>query len=61
MSRKKRGFNTEYISPNQLSIAGFDTEFSHDLDPDNRWVKLSSLIPWDEIVSLYDHSISIVS
>ncbi|HAA22969.1 MAG TPA: IS5 family transposase [Cytophagales bacterium] len=58
MSRKKRGFSTEYVSPNQLSIAGFDTGFSHDLDPDNRWVKLSSLIPWDEIVSLYDHSIS---
>ncbi|HAA22382.1 MAG TPA: IS5 family transposase, partial [Cytophagales bacterium] len=44
--------------PNQLSIAGFETGFSHDLDPNNRWVKLSALIPWDEVVSLYDHSIS---
>ena len=58
MSRKKRGFSTEYVSPNQLSIAGFESPFAKNMDPNNRWVKLSALIPWDEIVSLYDHSIS---
>ena len=45
MSRKKRGFSIEYFSPYQLFMVEFDTGFPHELDPDNRWGKLSSLIP----------------
>ena len=58
MTRKKRGFSPEYVSPSQLTIAGFETPFAQSMDPNNRWVKLSALIPWDEIVSLYDQSVS---
>ena len=36
----------------QLSI--FDFIFPYgDLDPNNRWVKLAELIPWDKIEDLY--------
>lgn len=42
-----------YISPNQLSLEGFQTPFELHLQPSNRWVVLARLIPWDEICSLY--------
>jgi len=55
MSRpsKKRARTHPYISQNQLSIAGFETPFSENLDPENRWVRLAHKIPWDELSNLY--------
>ena len=51
----KKGASTpRYISPNQLTICGFETPFEQKLTSDNRWVKLSKLIPWDKIVRHYD-------
>lgn len=44
----------KYISPNQLTLSGFETPFEQQLTTENRWVKLSELIPWDNIVNLYD-------
>ena len=37
----------------QFSIEDFILPFSGKLDPDNRWVQLASLIPWDEFEEDY--------
>jgi hypothetical protein len=37
----------------QLSIESFHVPFGGTLDPDNRWVLLSSLIPWEELEDTY--------
>lgn len=47
-----------HISPNQFMFDGFETEFEKWLDPDNRWVLLSRLIPWEEWSSAYNMSLS---
>lgn len=51
---KRRAPRSEYTSQNQLSFTGFETPFHNGLDPSNRWVVLSSLIPWDELVNLFN-------
>ena len=50
---KKRAPVPEYVSPNQLTLEGFETPFERKLNPNNRWVVLAHLIPWDEICGLY--------
>ena len=45
-------------SPNQLMFDGFETEFEKWLDPNNRWVVLSRLIPWAELSAAYNMSLS---
>ncbi len=42
-----------YISEKQLSIEEFKTPFQTKLSPDNRWVKLSQVVPWDKFASAY--------
>lgn len=42
-----------YISEKQLSIEEFKTPFQAKLSPQNRWVKLSQVVPWDEFASAY--------
>lgn len=42
-----------YISKKQLSIEEFKTPFNSALSSDNRWVKLSSIVPWDTFAKLY--------
>jgi len=37
----------------QLSIAEFHVPFGGTLDPDNRWVVYSSLMPWEELEDTY--------
>lgn len=37
----------------QLTIAYFSMPFSGKLSPDNRWVKLAALIPWEEVEGGY--------
>jgi hypothetical protein len=53
MAAKLHVFKTAYMSQSQLSIDGFDTPFGKDLDLNNRWVRLSENIPWDQLVSIY--------
>ena len=48
----------KYISNNQLSIEEFQTPFQARLDKENRWVKLSQIIPWDELAAVYYKSMS---
>lgn len=42
-----------YHSQKQLSLAGFETPFQTDLDPGNRWIKMSHAIPWDDLAAGY--------
>ena len=42
-----------YISQKQLPLEGFDTPPNMILDPNNRWVKLSDCLPWDELSGSY--------
>jgi transposase, IS5 family len=51
---KKRAPRSAYISSKQLPIVGFETPFYNQLDPKNRWVILSTQIPWDDLVSLFN-------
>ena len=37
----------------QLKIEAFEHPFGGSLDPENRWVKLSRLVPWEEAEKLY--------
>lgn len=41
----------KYTSQNQLSL--FRTPFDQQLDPHNRWVKLSNSLPWDQLAKIY--------
>lgn len=50
---KKHAPAIKYTSPNQLSLDCFKTPFEQNLNPQNRWVVLGNLIPWDEICNLY--------
>ena len=51
--RKKRALTPDYVSPRQFSFEGFETPFEQSLNPNNRWILLAKLIPWDEICNLY--------
>lgn len=50
---KTRASKLEYRSQNQLILQGFETPFSQNLDPTNRWVMMSKKIDWDSIVGHY--------
>ena len=43
----------KYDSPTQLTIDEFKTPFSASLLPDNKWVILSLIVPWDKFASAY--------
>lgn len=36
----------QYTPANQLTLDGFSHPFDRELSSDNRWVKLSALVPW---------------
>lgn len=50
---KNRAPAPKYSSVKQLSFSGFDSPFERELNPSNRWVILSKLLPWDELCSIY--------
>ena len=47
-----------YRSQKQLSLAEFDWPFQVALDENNRWVKMSQCIPWDELAEGYYQSLT---
>jgi hypothetical protein len=57
-AQKNRASKNPYISPNQMSLVGFESPFSQLLDPNNRWVKLANTIPWDVLVSTYQNRLN---
>jgi transposase, IS5 family len=42
-----------YRSNKQLTLAGFTLPFGGQLNPDNRWVTWSEIIPWDDLAVCY--------
>lgn len=52
---KKLAERPIYISPNQLTLAGFETPFTQQLCKDNRWIRMAQAIPWDKIVPYYNN------
>ncbi len=42
---KKHASTPGYVSPNQLTLAGFETPFAQKLTTENRWVKMADAIP----------------
>lgn len=48
----------KYKSKRQLNLEGFHLPFGGQLSPDNRWVKWSRIIPWDELVVGYYKAMS---
>jgi hypothetical protein len=58
---KKRAPTPKYVSPSQLLLDGFQTPFDQTLNPENRWVVLAHLIPWDEICNMYLKHVGISS
>ncbi len=47
-----------YKSARQLNLEGFSLPFGGKLNPENRWVKWSLSIPWDELAAGYYKSMS---
>jgi len=48
----------KYTPANQLSLESFTTPFENNISPDNRWVKLSKVIPWDNLANIYIKQLS---
>ena len=48
----------KYKSNRQLNLEGFHLPFGGQLSPDNRWVKWSQVIPWDELAVGYYKAMS---
>ncbi|MEM1254263.1 MAG: IS5 family transposase, partial [Cyanobacteria bacterium P01_H01_bin.21] len=46
------------LSPGQLSFKDFYLPFGGKLSPENRWVKLAEMIPWEEFESTYSSQFS---
>jgi len=38
-----------FDDPNQIEIKDFVLPFSGKLDPNNKWIRLSMTIPWEEL------------
>ena len=58
---KSRASKFKYVSPSQLTLDGFDTSFSKNLDPNNRWVILAKKFPWDVLTNIYSKQLNNVS
>ncbi len=48
-----------YRSSKQLSLAEFDWPFQTALDGNNRWVRMSRCIPWDELAEGYYQGLAV--
>lgn len=47
-----------YTSQKQQKIEEFSTPFEQKISSDNRWVKLSKIIPWDKLASIYNKAMT---
>ena len=43
----------KYTSTRQLTIKEFETPFLKALNPENKWVKMSKIVPWDRFAAIY--------
>ncbi len=46
-----------YTPQNQISLEMFKHPFEQELDKENRWVILASLVPWDELAAVYSRKL----
>lgn len=56
---KKRALMIRTKSHRQLLLADFDWPFQTRLDAENRWVKMTECIPWDELAEAYYQGLSV--
>lgn len=49
----------KYTPASQLSLPLFKTPFATALSPQNRWVKMAALVPWDEMATVFLRSMSV--
>tara|TARA_R110002033_G_scaffold169709_1_gene210845 strand:+ start:132 stop:1796 length:1665 start_codon:yes stop_codon:yes gene_type:complete len=42
-----------YTPASQLTLTGFEHPLERALNPENRWVKMAKVIPWDELAAIY--------
>ena len=47
-----------YSPAAQLTFSGFSNPFSNSLDPDNKWIKLAAIIPWDALAAVYSKQLN---
>ena len=47
----------KYTPSSQLSLENFKHPFHQQLDPNNRWVEMAELVPWDELAGIYAKSL----
>lgn len=47
-----------YTPSSDRSLSDFKTPFEQSLSPDNRWVKMAELVPWDEMAKVFFSSLS---
>ena len=43
----------KYTPASQHSLCLFRTPFEQELNPDNRWVKMATLVPWDDMAKIF--------
>lgn len=55
---KTRASKQSYISPCQPTLVGFESPFTKNLNPSNRWVVLSHQMPWDTLVNVYQKQLN---
>lgn len=48
----------KYESSKQLKFENFIHPFGNNLSPNNRWVKMAELIPWDDLATVYYEGMS---
>ena len=46
-----------YTSQHQIKLELFKHPFGVELDKENRWVKLSAVIPWDKLAEVYSRKL----
>lgn len=56
---KKRASAPVYVSHSQQVLPGFETPFSKQLNPANRWVALAHRLPWDQLCNIYTKHVGV--
>lgn len=57
-ARKNRASKQPYVSPSQSTLVGFESPFTKNLNPGNRWIVLSHKLPWDSLVNVYQKQLN---
>lgn len=48
----------KYTPASERTLSLFRSPFEEELDPDNRWVKMAGVVPWDEMAKVFFSSMS---